>query len=808
MELSNYEKEHLQILRRHLAECMVLLKHNGDFPLERAGKIALFGSGARNTIKGGTGSGEVNSRYFVTIEEGMEKAGFTITTKQWLDDYDQIYKEAYKEFIKEIKSRAKANHTMAVLEGMGAVMREPNYELPLEGEGEAAVYVLSRISGEGNDRNPVGGDILLTDTEQRDILKLKEKYQKFILVLNVGGPIDLSPVMAVQNILLISQLGVETGTALADALLGETNPSGKLATTWSAWKDNPSIGEFGNIDNTRYQEGIYVGYRYFDSIGKKALFPFGYGLSYTTFESKVLDVSCMGEKITVNALVKNTGKFAGKEVVELYVSVPEGKLDQPYQTLAGWAKTKELAPQESEQVTVEFALSEIASYDTEYARYVLERGDYVLHIGNNSVETEVCAVISLNDEAVLAKLHNCGGTTDFTDWKPEQKREPKIPSDIKRLEIKALDIKQETVSYELSHEIDEAVEKLSDEQLAYLNVGAFNPKGGILSIIGNASMSVAGAAGESAGILEKEGFPIMVMADGPAGVRIAQKYFRDEKGLHAVGVTIPASIVEFLPGPAKWFMKVTEKKPKKDTEVHTQYTTALPIGTAIAQSWNLEFAKCCGDIIGNEMKRMGIHLWLAPALNIHRSIQCGRNFEYYSEDPLISGRIAAATTEGLQSHQGCGVTIKHYAANNQETNRYNNNSCVSERALREIYLRGFEICVKEANPHALMTSYNLLNGEHTSESRDLIENILRCEWGYQGIVMTDWLVAEEAMSKNAQYPAAKAGKIAAAGGDLVMPGGKNNVADILKRLETGELDRKQLQINVTRVYRMAKKLQR
>lgn len=330
MQLYRYEKEHIQTLRKSLAECTVLLKSNGDFPLDKACKIAAYGSGVRNTIKGGTGSGEVNSRFSTSIEKGLEDAGFILTTKKWMDSYEQVRIKAKKDFRKVIKARAKANHTQPVIEGMGAVMPEPEYELPLDGDGDVAVYVLSRISGEGNDRRVENGDVLLTKTEQRDILTLNRNYKKFMLVLNVGGVVDLSSVQEVDNILLLSQLGVETGAVLADLLLGKAYPSGKLTTTWSAWEDYCSIGEFGEQNDTRYQEGIYVGYRYFDSIGKRALFPFGYGLGYTTFSVSGETVEAAGEKITVTAKVRNTGLNAGKEVVQIYVSAPEGKLDKYY----------------------------------------------------------------------------------------------------------------------------------------------------------------------------------------------------------------------------------------------------------------------------------------------------------------------------------------------------------------------------------------------------------------------------------------------------------------------------------------------
>ena len=254
------------------------------------------------------------------------------------------------------------------------------------------------------------------------------------------------------------------------------------------------------------------------------------------------------------------------------------------------------------------------------------------------------------------------------------------------------------------------------------------------------------------------------------------------------------------------YMNSMIPQPREDSEIFEQYATAIPIGTAIAQSWNPLLAECCGDIVGSEMERFGIHLWLAPALNIHRSIRCGRNYEYFSEDPLISGVFAAALTKGVQSHPGCGVTIKHFAANNQETNRYNNNSVASERALREIYLKGFEICVHLAQPKALMTSYNLLNGVHTSERKDLLGDVLRSEFGFKGIVMTDWVTSSDILSAGAKYPAPEAYKVALAGNDLFMPGSRQEVDNLTEALKDGFITREDLMRNATRIYRMAMEL--
>lgn len=809
MKLNDYEMEHVQILREHLSECTVLLKSNGDFPIETAGEIALYGNGARNTIKGGTGSGEVNSRYSVSVEQGLKDAGFKVTTAEWMDGYDKVHADAHKLFVKEIKDRAKANKRMAIMESMGAIMAEPEYELPLNGSGDVAVYVLARISGEGSDRQFKKGEILLTESEIRDILYLNEHYAKFMLVLNVGGPVDLTPVLDVNNILVLSQLGVETGCAVADLLLGKSYPSGKLTTTWAKSSDYPKVGEFGDINETHYTEGIYVGYRYFDSADVKPLFPFGFGLGYTQFSISDEKFDVDGEKITVTATVTNTGKFPGKEVLQLYVSVPEGKLDQPVKSLSAFAKTNELKAGDSEKLSVEFKMSDIASYDEETASYILESGEYVLNLGTSVRDTKAVGAVKLNETVCVRKTENQLGDCGFKDWKPEKSNNAEIIKNdgYEVKEISANAISTTVVAETIKYEIEPEVEKLTDEQLAYMAIGAFEEKGGMLSVIGSASIGVAGAAGETCGKV-KDVIPVIIMADGPAGVRIAKDYVETENGPRALGSSLPESFSEFFPLPVRLLMKLTAKKPKKGEEIKHQYCTAIPIGTAIAQSFNVDFAKMCGDMVGDEMERFGVHLWLAPALNIHRSIQCGRNFEYFSEDPLVSGLFAAAITNGVQAHPGCGTTIKHFAANNQETNRYFSNSLVSERAMREIYLRGFEICINESHPHSLMTSYNLLNGTHTSEHKGLVEGILRKEYGYEGLVMTDWVVASMTAEKGSIYSIAKASKVVAATGDVFMPGCKGDLDDVLEALKNGDITREELLRGASAIYRNAKKLQR
>jgi len=801
--MNEYEREHSGILRRFGAECTVLLKSDGSFPLDSPCRLALYGSGARRTVKGGTGSGEVNSRTFVTAEDGLEAAGFSITSKTWMDRYGEINAAEKKRFLRELKRSALKRGTLAVIDCMGAVMPEPEYDLPLDADGDAAVYVLARISGEGSDRQPVPGDILLTETEKRDILALNRKHEKFLLVLNVGGVVDLSPIQEVRNILLLSQLGGETGNILADVMLGKSAPSGKLTTTWFAWKDHPDIGDFGDRYDTHYTEGIHVGYRYFDCAGKTPMFPFGFGLSYTRFALSAGKVTLDGGRVRLSAAVKNTGDRRGKEVAQLYVSAPQGRLDKPVQVLAAFEKTRELEPGEEQTVTLSFDLRDLASYDPEGAAWILESGDYLLRIGTSSRDTDAVAVIRLEGEAVVKKVKNCLGQPDFADWKPDARPAEEAGS-LPVFPVPAAAITTETTDYKLPEEIDPLAETLRDEELCLMNIGTFKRKGSS-SVIGTAGQSVAGSAGETVSFLKGKGIPPLVMADGPAGLRLSRQYIRDENGVQGLDSGMPESVMELMPAPAAFFMKHFSGKKDIKGEIFEQNCSAIPIGTALAQSWNLAFAEQCGDLVGDEMERFGVHLWLAPALNIHRDIRCGRNYEYYSEDPLISGRFAAAVTRGVQKHPGRGTTIKHFAANNQETNRYGSNSLVSERAMREIYLRGFEIAVRESQPHALMTSYNLLNGIHTSERADLIRDVLRAEFGYQGIVMTDWIITALNSGKK-KYPVPNAARIAAAGGDLIMPGRQKDLEDMLEGLKEGTVTRRQLLINATRILRTAKKL--
>ena len=802
-----FETEHIDAVRELAPECTVLLKNEGILPLAGVGKIALYGSGARRTIKGGTGSGDVNVRHFVTVEEGLKNAGFEITSGAWLDGYEEVMNNARKVWIQELKDLAKETGQNIMMMSMGAVMPEPDYELPLDAEGDTAVYVLSRISGEGSDRNPVAGDINLSETEIRDINALNAKYETFILVLNVGGMVNLSPVSDVRCILLLGQLGTPTGDVCADLLLGKSGPSGKLAMTWAPIEDYPSTEGFGDFNDTCYKEGIYVGYRYFDTVGKKPIYPFGYGLSYTTFEITDIGLAVDGSGVNVTAVVKNTGDSAGKEVVQVYVSAPQGSLDRPYQELKGYAKTAELSPGQSEALSICFNLKDASGYSEEKAAWILEEGDYVVRVGNCSADTQPAGIIRLDETVVTEQVSNVFGAWGFDDFVPEAPCTD-APADTLVIDVRAsdLDVQPAAAHDDAADECcgaadtgaridwqevkagNETIEAflagLTNEELADICIGYYADGDGLGSIIGAGSILLAGGAGDTTHRVK--GLDALSMADGPAGIRLNKEYKIVGGVLKPIGNALEG-MQEFLDEEQLAIlasMVVEPTQEEKNAPINYQYCIAIPIGTGLAQSFNDELCERLGDLIGDEMELFGVNYWLAPALNIQRSPLCGRNFEYYSEDPLLAGKISAAITRGVQKHKGCGTTIKHFAANNQETNRYGSNSLVSERAMREIYLKGFEIAIKDSAPEALMTSYNLINGEHSCNRRDLLTTVLREEWGYTGLVMTDWYITTNMMSNPAcaHGPASAAGCVKA-GNNVTMPGNQSDAADILKALE-------------------------
>ena len=802
-EIQSYEIDHLSRLRALAPECMVLLKKNGDFPLSAPCSIALYGSGVRRTIKGGTGSGDVNVRHYVTVEEGLENAGFTVTTKAWMDSYDAAVAAEKDAFRTRIEAEAKEKGKSALLIGMGRVPDEPKVAFPLDGEGEVCVYVLARNSGEGADRPGTPGDFLLTDDEQRDILACAEKYRKFMLVLNVGGPVDLTPVLGkVQNILLLSQLGSVTGDAFADVLLGKANPSGRLTTTWAKLENYPNLGDFAQMDDTHYREGIFVGYRWFDAAKKDAIFPFGYGLSYTEFSTRCIGFAVEKGFVLVRAEVRNEGAFAGKETVQLYYSAPQGRLVKPLRELGAYAKTEMLKPGETQTVDLTLPMENMASWDDTNSCWLLEKGEYILSLG-----TELIGAVRLDADACSEKGCRTQDEPDFTDWMPDVNA-------VSSEGLPVLPVHLETIGHYDTDRIQG--EKLTvpdmsaftNEELAMVCVGKHASTQGMAAVIGSSASRVAGGGGESADVIEEKGFGALVMADGPAGLRLAKSYVETEHGAESLDIDTLGWMMDLIPDAYRQMILAKFAENEQKAQISGKlyhYASAIPIGTALAQAWNPAVPEACGDLVGEEMERFGVNVWLAPALNIHRSPLCGRNFEYYSEDPLISGRTAAAVTRGVQKHEKCAVTIKHFACNNQETNRFGSNSVVSRRAIRELYLKGFEICVKEAAPRMLMTSYNLLNGVHTPNRRDLLTDILRGEWGFEGMVMTDWGTTGSSWNLG-KYAGSSIPGCIQAGNDLIMPGGKSDVDGILTALESGELTRAELEACAGRVLAISKRL--
>jgi beta-glucosidase len=794
-EIQPYEKLHIDFLKDNSAECTLFLNRNDAFPLSSPCKLLLIGSGARQTLKGGTGSGEVESRYYTTCEQGLESAGFEIVSKDWLDKFPQFKKAKRQSFVNLQKELAESYKGDVCEFQTGAAQPEAEYDLPLEYQADASIYVISRLSGENSDRRLIKGDIYLTDSEIRDILLLNEKYEKFMLVLNVVGPVDLTPVKNVKNILLLSQLGVVTGDILADIVLGKANPSGKLATTWSAIKDYRYIDEFGGFNNTRYIEGLYVGYRFFDSFQVKPLYPFGFGLSYTDFSINKKSLSNKKSEITIDVEVKNDGKYDGKEVVQVYVSPSQENKDKPYQSLVAFKKTPVIKPNEKANLSLSFRLEDIARYDEENAQYILDKGNYIIRVGNCSNKTEVYGYISLGENIITQKLKNVGGKADFPPLTPEIKINDDLTS-AQKIELTKDDFEYIQINYDYKSKINEKVKNFSNEELCKLSLGKF-----VDNIKDDTIYQYLGTAGETCQSI-KEIDKFLILVDGPAGIRVAQKYGIDEKGKYRLSENVFVRDMKDFMDPQE-YAKTDMPDNNKDRKGKIYYCnfTAIPVATALAQTFNEEFLeKIAKDVVGEEMDSFKFQVWLAPALNIHRNILCGRNFEYFSEDPLISGKMAAALSRGVQTHKNRAVTIKHFTCNNQELNRKNSNSILSERVLREIYLKGFQIAIKEGKPHCLMTSYNLINGEHASQRRDLIIDVLRCEWGFDGLIMSDWYESEDIPNKVSYYPSQMASFNIKAGNDLQMWGRKRDYEVVMQAVKDGVVTRDDLLETASRVY--------
>lgn len=765
-------------------EGIVLLKNDKKIlPLNISTKIGLYGAGAGKTVKGGTGSGDVNNRSNISIYQGLKENGIQIVSEKWLANYESIYAESRRAWKEKILEEAKfvenpfdayAENPFAMPEGR-AVTAEDTVDA------QTAIYVVSRISGEGKDRRRVEGDYYLSRREREDIRFLDAQKIPTVLILNSGGPVELTDILEeTENIcavLNISQLGQRGGLALANVLLGKVTPGGKLTATWARrYEDYPCAEEYsylnGKLEREEYKEGIYTGYRYFDTFGVKPLFPFGYGLSYTEMQIRFHGMKTSGDGVEVEAEVTNTGEtFSGKEVVQVYVSLPQDESGKEYRRLAGFAKTKLLKPGEKELLKIRIDRKTLAYFSEEQHAWIAEKGYYAVWVGNSIASLTLAAMLEVPESVILDKTNILENQTDITEE----------VYDRQNLSARTLKWKEKAENEKIGRYIyypepEKRTEctcqpenKIPAKDLLPLFYGNI---AGISSNLGAAGIRVPGSAGETtAALYEQYGVSPLIMADGPAGLRLQQNYEVDRETDTVYGIGVLGSL-------ENGYLRTDEIHENADR--YYQFCTAFPVGTALAQTWDTALVEKVGIAVAEEMEEFHIDLWLAPGLNIQRNPLCGRNFEYYSEDPLLSGTMAAAMTKGVQSRPGCGVTVKHFACNNQEDNRMGVDAQVSERALREIYLRGFEIAVKESRPVAIMSSYNLLNGVHAANSVDLCTAIVRKEWGFDGVIMSDW---NTTVPEDGSIP----WKCVTAGNDIIMPGNAADAENIRKAFEDGKL---------------------
>ncbi len=545
----------------------------------------------------------------------------------------------------------------------------------------------------------------------------------------------------------------------------------------------------GNLETEEYAEGIYVGYRYFDSFGIEPLFSFGYGLSYTEFDIRLCGINTASKGVTVTVEVENTGTtYSGKEVVQIYASLPQDGSRKEFRRLVGYEKTEELKPGEKEMLNIVLPAKAFASFLEEQQEWRIQAGAYGIWIGNSLSEAKLSAGVKVSADVMMEKtkkLEDHSEVVEIKDCAEELCRRAE--------EWTALLEELPNVSFEPEAE-EKKVCRFSEETeipvedlipLLYGNMSE------IRSTLGASGIKVPGTAGEtSEALFDQYGIPSLIMADGPAGIRLQQTYEVDREKDTVYGTGVLGSLENgYLVG----------RKDHEGAERYYQYCTAFPVGTALAQSWNKKLMEQFGRKVAAEMEEFHINLWLAPGLNIHRNPLCGRNFEYYSEDPFLAGTLAAAVTRGVQSRPGCGVTIKHFACNNQEDNRMGVDAHVSERTLREIYLRGFEIAVKEGAPTAIMSSYNLINGVHAANSKDLCTRIAREEWGFDGVIMSDW---NTTVPEDGSIPWV----CVAAGNDIIMPGNPDDDKNIRDAYKEGKLTEKEIRLCADRILKLIRRL--
>lgn len=688
--------------RAMAADGIVLLKNEDKtLPITGQTRVAVFGRSAVNYFTVGYGSGgDVVSPYRRNLMEGLLEHGVKV---------DGILASQYETWCSRPRNVPD--------EGYWAHWPMSNPEMPLKAEDVAAaalrcdmaLVVIGRAAGESRENVLKPGSYYLTDREKAMLDVVATYFHRVCLVMDCGNVIDMSWVRDYENkltaIVYAWQGGMESGTALADVLTGAVNPSGKLTDTIAVkYEDYPSSQSFGAMAFNAYTEDIYVGYRYFETFAPdRVLYPFGFGLSYTRFRLSS-QAAVSGNQVTVNTTVENVGDEAGREVVQVYVDLPCGTLGNPKRVLAGFKKTGLLQPGQQQVVDVSFDLASLASFDDTGCTghkdaFVLEAGNYCVQAGTSIRDVKAVVCIVKQGLEVVRQLHECnavrpehgfcrmvnkGGALDM-EMVPTANRNLKqdilahLPQELTpgQTEFTFEDVKARRCTPE------EFVAQLSDQELDDITHGF-----GLM----NDPSGPAGNAGSLGGVteaLKKRGIPTVITTDGPSGIRIRRT------------------------------------------------CSLLPCGTCLASTFDPEGVEALYRLLGREMVLQGTQVLLGPGMNIHRNPLCGRNFEYYSEDPLLTGKIAAAMVRGIQS-QGVSACPKHFACNNQETNRNKCDSRLSQRAQREIYLKGFEIAVKESDPWCLMTSYNLVNGVWSHYHYELVTDILHDEWGYRGLTITDW----------------------------------------------------------------------
>ena len=730
-------RKHIVQSRNAAREGMVLLKNeNNVLPLSLGQKVVLMGKGTADYVKGGGGSGDVVVDYSMNLADGMRE--------KMAKGKVQVFDELIDFYVDNIW----AQYNSGCVPGLTSEPEIPADLLERAREfSDTAIVSISRCSGEGWDRTSVGeadirreygswegedrdvnlanqiferGDFYLSKAEEKMIETAKKNFAHVIVVMNVGGMVDSEWFYQddrIEAVLMAWQGGIEGGGAAADIICGDANPSGHLTDTFAkSLEDYPSSAEFHkSADYVEYTDDIYVGYRYFETIpgaAERVNYPFGFGLSYTNFEIALDNAMVKDQQIIFEVLVRNAGNVAGKEVVQIYASAPQGKLGKAKKVLVGFTKTFFLDPGERQLIKVSVDIKNLASYDdqglVQKSAWVLEKGKYRFYVGENvrdAGETEF--IYEVTEDRVLEQLSErlkpYGLTkrmlADGTFQEVQVEEKPQDPCGFERQDPLSLEgvlpiVRGESGKSLLRMQMEKKPQ-LIDVYKGKMSLDDFLiqlPLQNRIDLLGgqpNTGLANTFGIGNQA----EYGIPNVMTADGPAGLRVTADS----------GVT----------------------------------TTAWPCATMLACSWNTELVEGVGRSAALEVKENNIGMWLTPACCIHRSPLCGRNFEYYSEDPFLSGKIGAAMVNGIQSEH-IAASPKHFAANNKETNRKASDSIVSERALREIYLKQFEIIVKESDPWTIMSSYNLLNGTHTSESYDLLTGILREEWGFQGMVTTDW----------------------------------------------------------------------